>query len=429
MPRPIYSDEIQEIMGRIPGWVIRWGISVVFAVFMILLGVSYFFKYPKVVVAPIELTTSNPPADLIARATGKIAYLLVDNNQHVSRGDIIAVLSNTANYCSVIQLEMLLQDSLFRLETNIDLKVKNIEQVGELQSYYSALMKTCKSYNHYMRIGAIPQQKQQIELQINVLRASMETLQKQLTIVQKDLIYEQENLKRDSLLFQAKALTLADYEISMQKLFQKELAVTTQQNTIFSSQTNMLNLKKQLEDLTMQYDNEQNEFLLQFDEQRTQLLAQIQQWKETYLLIAPVEGRITFTRYWSENQNIKTGDRLATIIPDDSIQIIGRILIPSSGLGKVKIGQQVNVKLNGFPYMEYGLLKGQLSSISSVPETLDSEQTGYMAEVTFPDGMISSYKNKFKFIQQMDGMAEIITKNTRLIERFVQPVESLFKNN
>ena len=93
MPRPIYSDEIQEIMGRIPGWVIRWGISVVFAVFMILLGVSYFFKYPKVVVAPIELTTSNPPADLIARATGKIAYLLVDNNQHVSRGDIIAVLS------------------------------------------------------------------------------------------------------------------------------------------------------------------------------------------------------------------------------------------------------------------------------------------------------------------------------------------------
>ena len=120
---------------------------------------------------------------------------------------------------------------------------------------------------------------------------------------------------------------------------------------------------------------------------------------------------------------------MATIIPDDSIQIIGRILIPSSGLGKVKIGQQVNVKLNGFPYMEYGLLKGQLSSISSVPETLDSEQTGYMAEVTFPDGMISSYKNKFKFIQQMDGMAEIITKNTRLIERFVQPVESLFKNN
>lgn len=30
MPRPIYSDEVQEIMGRIPGWVVRWGLSVIF---------------------------------------------------------------------------------------------------------------------------------------------------------------------------------------------------------------------------------------------------------------------------------------------------------------------------------------------------------------------------------------------------------------
>ena len=43
MPRPIYSDEVQEIMGRIPGWVVRWGISVIFSIFVILLGVAYFF--------------------------------------------------------------------------------------------------------------------------------------------------------------------------------------------------------------------------------------------------------------------------------------------------------------------------------------------------------------------------------------------------
>ena len=35
MPRPIYSDEVQEIMGRIPGWVVRWGLSVIFSIFNI----------------------------------------------------------------------------------------------------------------------------------------------------------------------------------------------------------------------------------------------------------------------------------------------------------------------------------------------------------------------------------------------------------
>ena len=59
MPRPIYSDEVQEIMGRIPGWVVRWGISVIFSIFITLLGVAYFFKYPEVVTSSIVLTTTD----------------------------------------------------------------------------------------------------------------------------------------------------------------------------------------------------------------------------------------------------------------------------------------------------------------------------------------------------------------------------------
>lgn len=75
---------------------------------------------------------------------------------------------------------------------------------------------------------------------------------------------------------------------------------------------------------------------------------EIKLWKDKYILNAPIAGKITFTKYWAENQNIIIGDRLATIVPEDSTQIIGRITIPSSGLGKVEVGQQVNVKLNGF---------------------------------------------------------------------------------
>lgn len=42
--------------------------------------------------------------------------------------------------------------------------------------------------------------------------------------------------------------------------------------------------------------------------------------------------------------------------------------VSSSGFGKVQRGQEVNVKLNGFPYMEFGILKGLVKSISQVPE-------------------------------------------------------------
>lgn len=429
MPRPIYSDEIQEIMGKIPDWIVRWGILIVFGAFFMLLGVSYFLKYPKVVVAPIVLTTSNPPSDLITRSTGKIEYLLVENDVKIKQNDIIAVLFNTADYHSVLRLEKLLSDSILSLQGGEDLFTDKLELYGELQPYCSNLKKSCRSYIHYMQTGAIPQQKIQIERQIEMLYASLETQEKQLAIIQKDLKYEQISFQRDSVLTQAQALAESEYDAAKQKLLQKELSVANQQNALISTKTNLLNLEKQLTDLTIQYDNELNEFQLQFEEERTQLLAQIKLWKDNYILSAPIEGRITFTKYWAENQNVTIGDRLATIIPEDSVQIIGRMTIPSSGLGKVNIGQQVNVKLNGFPYMEYGLLKGRLISISSVPETTDPAKIGYIAEVAFPNGLVSSYKSKFRFIQQMDGTAEIITKDTRLIERFIQPLESLFKNH
>lgn len=429
MPRPIYSDEVQEIMGRIPGWVVRWGISVIFSIFIILLGVAYFFKYPEVVTSSIVLTTTNPPTELIARSTGKVEHILVENGQSVLPNELIAVLFSTADYRSVLQLEKVLSDSLFSLSTERGYFENRTNQLGELQPHYTALEKICKSYSHYMQTGAIPQQKIQIEQQIKMLYAGLRAQEKQLEILQRDLRFERNNQKRDSVLFHSHALTEADYDASVQKLLQKELSVTSQQSSIISTKNDILSQEKQLTDLTIQYDNEQNEFQLQFEEQRTQLLAEIRLWKDKYILNAPIAGKITFTKYWAENQNITIEDRLATIVPEDSTQIIGRITIPSSGLGKVKVGQQVNVKLNGFPYMEYGLLKGCLVSISSVPETIDQAEIGYIGEVTFPQGMISSYKNEFRFIQQMDGTAEIITKDTRLIERFVQPVESLFKNH
>lgn len=425
MPRSGYSEEIQEIMGRIPNWVVRWGLSVVFILFMVVLGISCFFKYPEVITAPIVLTTLHPPADLMARSTGKIEYLLVDNGDRLLQGDVVAVLFNTTDYRQVLDLERQLADSSFSLGAEVNrIQEREAMQLGELQSFYSGFVKECKSYDHYLKSEAVLLQKQQIERQIEMLHQKQYTQKQQLVILKKDLEFERNNIKRDSILYNVKALAEAEFEKSQQNLLQKELSVANQENVLVSTQSTIIDLENQLMNMTFQYDDQVHDYLLQINERREQLLAQIKLWKEQYVLLAPIDGMIAFTNYWSENQNIKEGDRLATVIPDDSVRIIGRMTIPSSGLGKVKIGQQVNIKLNGFPYMEYGLLKGYLSSISAIPE-----ETGYVAEVVLPKGLLSSYQTRFQFIQQMDGVGEIVTKDTRLIERFIRPIESLFKNN
>ena len=62
-----HSEEVDEIMSFIPNRIIRWGLTVIFALFFALLMGSYFFKSPEIIRAPMILTKKNPPVSLISK--------------------------------------------------------------------------------------------------------------------------------------------------------------------------------------------------------------------------------------------------------------------------------------------------------------------------------------------------------------------------
>ena len=57
-----HSEEAQQILGRIPSWIIRWGVTVIFAVFALILIGCCIIKYPERVTATVTITTGNSPA-------------------------------------------------------------------------------------------------------------------------------------------------------------------------------------------------------------------------------------------------------------------------------------------------------------------------------------------------------------------------------
>ena len=87
--------------------------------------------------------------------------------------------------------------------------------------------------------------------------------------------------------------------------------------------------------------------------------------------------------------------------------------------------QRVNIKLDNFPYMEFGMLEGEISNISMVPVTNDLG-TYYPADIILRNGLVTNYKKELPFNQEMQGNAEIITKDRRLIQRLVEPLVSVF---
>lgn len=216
------------------------------------------------------------------------------------------------------------------------------------------------------------------------------------------------------------SISVNEFERSKQAFIQKQIAFSNLRTNIKNNVATILNLKESLFDLSIQYDKEVSKFRSDLTEALQMLEVSIGQWKEKYLIAGSTPGKITFTGFWNVNQIIKAGDLFATIIPTDPEQIIVRAKVSVPGAGKVKKGQEVNIKLSGFPYMEFGVIKGRINSVSLVPV-----EDSYIAEIGLIEGMRSKYNKEIRFINEMTGTAEIITENNRLIYRFIKPLNAL----
>ncbi len=428
-----YSEEVQAILGKTPAWVIRWGVTVIFVTFVGILIGCWFVKYPDTIEAPATITTLNPPADLVARYDGLIDTLYVADGEAVERGQLVAVLRTAASWRDVVRLSNLLAASA-ALPAKEQAAARWLDgrfNLGELQAAFADYQSRCRDFRHYLAVDNIARKKQLLGKQIAKNREYYAMLEQQRSLLMQDLDYGRCTLERDSLLLAEAVISMADYEATAQGYLSKQNAKAGFDASLTSTELQIIQSEQQLIELTLQQENEKAEYERALAQSRQQLAAQIAQWRQQYVLEAPAAGRVTLAGYWSANQHVSVGDRLASILPDGTTEVIGRLLIPSAGFGKVKTGQTVQVRLNGYPYMEFGVLRGQIRSLSAVPEQIQTQSgtaIAYTAEVAFPDGMTTSYKRELPMIQRMDGTAEIITEDMRLIEHFFQPVISLFKN-
>ncbi|MGY0426726.1 MAG: HlyD family secretion protein [Polaribacter sp.] len=96
---------------------------------------------------------------------------------------------------------------------------------------------------------------------------------------------------------------------------------------------------------------------------------------------------------------------------------------PAQNLGKVKIDQTVNIKLQNYPDYEFGVLKGKVNHSSEI-----SNKDGfYTIDVSLPDKLITSYNKEIVSKQEMRGTAEIVTEDLRLMQRFFYQFNKILK--
>jgi HlyD family secretion protein len=189
---------------------------------------------------------------------------------------------------------------------------------------------------------------------------------------------------------------------------------------------NLLQSEQAVFDLEQQRTEQLSQLHLALLNACDQLQAELKSWEQTYLFRSPITGTVTFTKYWQNNQNVLSGETILTVVPANATRITGKIYLPPQGAGKVKVGQTVNVKFDNFPYMEYGMVKVTVKNIALVP-IVQNDVRKYVLEVDFPEQLTTTYGKTIAFSQEMQGAAEIITDDLRLLDRFLNPIRALLK--
>ena len=422
----VHSEEIQELMGKIPGWIVRSGLTLVFVIILSILLGSYFFNYSEIVKAPLIIVTHNTPLPLNAKSSGKIDMLFVSNEQKVQVGKEIALIENTTSYEDLLKLE----DNLLKIKGNanwdsllISHELPHSVHLGSLQQAYASFAKKWVEFGHYLRQDHLYLKKRLLDEQIKKYETIVNRNCEQLVLMDQDLGLFYESYSRDSLLFftDKSLISKAEYEKSLQGYLQKCTSIKDFENNIENKEIGYLKLKETRLDLNLKLDHELTQFRLSLSANLQLLRSAIEEWRYKYIVVTPIAGTITFTNFWNDNQVIKSGESIATIIPLSHSYVIAKATIPLSAIGKVETGQLVHIKLSGFPYMEFGVLKGKIETISKVPD-----EEGFIAQIILTNGMTSSYNKELRLIQRMDGEAEIITKKQRLIYKLINPLKALF---
>jgi HlyD family secretion protein len=425
------SESVQEILGRPPRWIIRWGITIIFLVVAGLVVGSYFFKYPDVIQATITVTTENLPAGVMAKTTGRIDTIFVQEKQAVQQGELLAVLENTARMEDVLliknyELGIRNYDSLSSHVSNLKSHISNL-RLGDIQPYYQQFVKAHEDYQYFIKTNYHHKKIAVIKKQIHTQNLILSKSRIQLNLSNQQLATAYQVFAIDSNLFEKKVLSNADYQNSKNIYLQQQQVYENAKVGIDNQNMSILQLEQTIFDLEQQRNEQLNNLKIALTGATNQLQSQIRTWEQTYLLVAPIAGIVTLTKYWQKNQNINAGEVLVTVVPNEETKIVGKILLPPQGAGKVKEGQMVNVKFDNFPHMEFGMVRVQIKNISLVPVSVENNQKAYLLEVGFPEKLKTNYGKELTFSQEMTGSAEVITEDLRLLDKFLNPIKAVVK--
>ena len=409
-----------------PGYILRRGTAYMFVFFFLVLLLAGIISFNQVVKGSVTLTSKNPPVEIKMKRDGNLSTIYYKPGDSILAGDIVAVLDNPATQKDITFLKdrllkdypvVLSPDTLlteFPLNLNLGISLQAAYN-RFLEEYHNLILEKTVGYNQIKKQGLL----QNIDNQVSILNSKEEEFQ----LMEKSLSISTENIKRHRQLFEKGVISKFDLENVELEFTERNRQYSLLKQQMIQLQADKDRAKNDLEILRTSEERKLSlqEGKLVFAQQN--LLKEISAWEDKNIIKSPVAGRLSYNQVWGEHQNVEEGEVVFTIVPYMRKDLLGKCIVPVLNAGQISRGQKVYLKLDNYPYREWGMIKARVNSISEVPSREIVPSYIVYIEV---DSLVTSYGKELNLHQELIGTAEIVLEEVTLLKRIFYQFRQLW---
>jgi adhesin transport system membrane fusion protein len=359
---------------------------------------------------------------------GILTDILVREGQHVSRGDVLFMVTNqsaesdleeTYVRINALQLRMARLNAERMLKDTISFPGDIAQKMPSLVTNELALFQSNKRQRGD-QINGLEEKANQKKLKLIDLQTQFEDLTKEMNIAQKQFRINQRLLKSG-------AVSETRYLDSKSKVsnFNTRLSSIRQKIPITEAELKEFeaNIQETMRKNEGEVLDEISNVKVEIQQLEERIKTQFDKVKRTAIL-SPDDGEIVTVYYNTIGGTIRSGDVIAELAPSDK-ELIVEARISTSDRGKLWVGLAANIKITAYDYSIYGSLEGRVEAISGDSLLDENGRSYYRVRISLSEQQI---RENMPIRAGMQTEVNVLTGKKKVMDIILNPLKRNFDN-
>lgn len=414
------SEGVQEIMGRVPPWAIRYGIVLMTAVVLSIMMLAALIRWPDVVAGTGTLTSADPPRTVVARNSGRLISISATEGANVQEGLPLAVIESTASPSALDSLRALLPSLRAVRQGILDTLPPMPDLVlGDGREAWSALRSSLTELVVWRRDTYRTERQRALQQKVLHFRRMITATEKQVAWARRKAGNNALEASIDTALADKGVIAATEFRRGQNAFLDQQMSFIALEAALQQQHITLIDLQEQMNELLHTDEATERDHNARCSAALNAMERFVNDWQLGHEVRAPITGVVHCPVRLSPQQPIAQGDVLFTVAPPDSTFLVEAIL-PAQGSGKVKIGQPVHVEAEGFPRTEYGRLTGRVAVLAPMPSA-----NGYRVVIELPRGLNTSFHRILPFKPEMPVRVEVVTQDRSALGRVFATIRGI----